>query len=83
MAEELPTNCIATRQLTKIEKPSAFSIIQQETYTSYDTCNHTIVREYKDWNLTYPFATIVLLSLVLGIFICMLIDEKRRKNGRS
>ena len=81
--EEIPQNCLATRQLTKVEKQSPFSLIQYETYTSYDTCNHTIIKESKEWNLAQPFVSIVLVFL-MAIFAFLLYNEERlrNKNGR-
>ena len=71
-------NCISSRQLTKIEKNSPFSFIQTETYMSYDNCNTEIIQEWEEYNLAQPFASIVILSLVIVIFICIFIDWQKK-----
>jgi len=80
-------NCVDFNKLIKVEKGSAFSLIQQETYIHYNTCTDKVLDEYKTSSLAQPMADIFLFLLVIGIIYYSLklainLDKKAERSGK-
>lgn len=72
-------NCLTSRQLLSIEKKSAFSIVQQETYATYNKCDGSIIMSSKEYNLANPISTILMIFLIIIVLVLMYFDDKRNK----
>ena len=73
-------DCGLKPTLMGVEKHSAFSLTQTESWATIDNCTNDIIGTWKQPNLANPFVTIVILTLVIGILLTMYITDKREKH---